>query len=107
MAKNLSKSSPTYMNVIYLIMLHNDGNVDKNFHHSIFYRSQEKQISPKPFQTDRQTDGHYFGKKDYPALMPTSESPYFFFTSPTVFPKNKFGYYYFYNPKSPPVFLFD
>ena len=41
----LLKSSPTATEVLYLIMLDIDGNVDKNFQLSIFYRSRE-------------TDGH-------------------------------------------------
>ena len=39
-AKNLFKDSPTAMNVLHLIMLHIDGNVDKKFQPSIFYRSR-------------------------------------------------------------------
>ena len=37
-------------------MLDNDGNVDKKFQLSIFYRSRENHIFPKTFQTDRHTD---------------------------------------------------
>ena len=40
-AKNLTKSSPTAMDVLYLIMLHIDWNVDKKFQSSIFCRSQD------------------------------------------------------------------
>ena len=36
-----AKSSPTSMDVLYLIMLHNDGNVNKKFEPSILNRSQE------------------------------------------------------------------
>ena len=35
-AYKLPKGSPTAMNVLYLIMLHIDGNVDKKFHPSTF-----------------------------------------------------------------------
>ena len=40
-AKNLPKSCPTAMDVLYLIMLHIDENVDKKFQPSIVYRSWE------------------------------------------------------------------
>ena len=39
------------MNVLYLIMLHIDGNVDKKFQLSIFYRSRENNDSSQTFQT--------------------------------------------------------
>ncbi len=38
------------MDVLYLIMLHIDGNVDKNFQPSIFYRSRENHVSLKSFR---------------------------------------------------------
>ena len=37
-------------------MLDIDGNVDKNFQLSIFYRSRENHVSPKTFQTDGHTN---------------------------------------------------
>ena len=46
-AKKLLKSSPSATDVLYLIMFHIDGNVDKKFQLSIFYRSREN-------HTDRQ-----------------------------------------------------
>ena len=54
-AKNLPKSSPTDMDVLYLIMLHIDGNVEKKFQPSIFYRSRENHVFSKTFQTDGHT----------------------------------------------------
>ena len=39
------------MDVLYLIMLHIVGNVDKKFQSSIFYRSRENHVSSKTFQT--------------------------------------------------------
>ena len=45
---------PTATDVLYLIMLHTDGNVDKKFQPSIFYRSRENHFSqPCLLQTDR------------------------------------------------------
>ena len=40
--KKVLKKSPTFMDVLYLIMLHINGNVDKKFQASILYRSREK-----------------------------------------------------------------
>ena len=37
-------------------MLDIDGNVDKKFQLSIFYRSRENHVSPKTFQTDGHMD---------------------------------------------------
>ena len=52
-AKNLPKSSLTVMDVLYLIMPHIDGNVDKKFQPSIFYRNRKNHVSPKTYiQTD-------------------------------------------------------
>ena len=48
------KSSPTDMDVLYLIMLHIDGNVDKKFQPSILYSCRKNLVSPqKKFLTDR------------------------------------------------------
>ncbi len=58
-AKNLLKSSLTTLDVLYLIMLHINGNVDKKFQLSIFYRSRD---NPPLFL--RQTDGRTDGRKD-------------------------------------------
>ena len=51
-AYKLLKSSPTAIDVLYLIMLNIDGNVDKKFQHSIFYRSREYYVYPNTFQAD-------------------------------------------------------
>ena len=40
-AKNLLKSTPTTMDVLYLFMPHNDGNINKKFQTSIFYRDKK------------------------------------------------------------------
>ena len=53
-AKQLLKSSPTAIDVLYLIMLRIDGNVDNKFQPSIFYRSWENHVSPQNV-SDRQT----------------------------------------------------
>ena len=45
--KKLLKSSLTAMDVLYLIMLHNNGNIDKKFQLSIFYRSRKNQLKSK------------------------------------------------------------
>ena len=42
--KKLLKKSPTFMDVLYLIMLHIDGIVDKKFQPSLFYRSRKNQF---------------------------------------------------------------
>ena len=51
-AKKRLKSTLTATYVLYLIILHIDGNVDKKFQPSIFYRSREK------IHTDVRIDGH-------------------------------------------------
>ena len=43
-SQRLLKSSPTAVDVLYLIMLHIDGNVVKKFQPYIFYRSRENQL---------------------------------------------------------------
>ena len=50
--KKLPESSPTAMDVLYLIMLNIDGNVDEKFRQSIFYRSREYYVYLKTFQAD-------------------------------------------------------
>ena len=47
--KNLPRSSLTVMDVLYFIVLHIDGSVNKKFQPSIFYRSRENQIFSKTF----------------------------------------------------------
>ena len=48
-AKKLLKISPTARDVLHFIMIHFDGNVDKKFQSSIFYRRWENHVSPKTF----------------------------------------------------------
>ena len=50
-AKNLSKCLPAVMDVLYLIMLHINGNVD-----NVLSIIGENQVSPKTFQTDGHMD---------------------------------------------------
>ena len=45
--KNLPRSSPTAIDVLYLIVLHIDGSVDKKFQPSTWYRSRENHIFSK------------------------------------------------------------
>ena len=40
------------MDVFYLIMLHNESNIDKKFQLSIFYGSQVKHVFPQNGHTD-------------------------------------------------------
>ena len=40
------------MDVLYLIMLHNESNIDKKFQLSIFYGSQVKHVFPQNGHTD-------------------------------------------------------
>ncbi len=42
--KRLRKSSPTATDVLYLLMLHIDGNVEKNFQFFIICKNQENQL---------------------------------------------------------------
>ena len=56
-AKNLvKKNCLTDMVVLYLIILYINGNVDKKFQPSIFYRSRENYVSSTLSLTDRRTD---------------------------------------------------
>ena len=57
-AKNLLKSSFTTVDVLWLIMLHNDWNVDKKFQPFVFNSHKENHISPIDYGltvTDGQT----------------------------------------------------
>ena len=47
------------MDVLWLIMLNNDRNVDKNFYPSILNRSRKTNLSPKTSLRDRQRHLNY------------------------------------------------
>ena len=46
-AKKVFKSSPTAIDVSYLIMLHNDGSIDKKYQPTILTRSRKNHDAPK------------------------------------------------------------
>ena len=55
-AKKRVKGSPSDMDVLYLIILYNDGNVDKKFQPFILNSSRENHISPIALRTDRHSE---------------------------------------------------
>ena len=55
-SQKTTKGSPTAMDVLYSIILHNDGNVDKKFQPFILNSSREKHISPIALRTDRHSE---------------------------------------------------
>ena len=57
-AKQLLISSQTTIDLLYLIMVHNEGNIDKNLNPFIFYRSRENHVSDAYMHTYIRTDGH-------------------------------------------------
>ena len=54
-AKKLPKSSQTATYVLYLFMLHMNGNVDKKFQLLILYRRRENHVSPFLSLTEART----------------------------------------------------
>ena len=54
------------MDILVLIMVHNDGNVDKKFQPSILNMSRENQDFPIPFQTAEHLESQSsFATKNY------------------------------------------